>query len=183
MSPMNHHLPRRVLILWMALTGCASQPFELRPDEQEGFFVRLPDSAEPDAIVVRVPNGDTSPLHIDWRTSAIRLPNGFDSPVVVDSAEPVSTIPPGQSAEYRIRPVHHYTAPDRPGSRRSSLESTLISGSLFDDYATDFQLTVLLPMCQASASRCGVGHDVKADAKESPASWRVRRFVGTVIRG
>ena len=102
MSPMNHHLPRRVLILWMALTGCASQPFELRPDEQEGFFVRLPDSAEPDAIVVRVPNGDTSPLHIDWRTSAIRLPNGFDSPVVVDSAEPVSTIPPGQSAEYRI---------------------------------------------------------------------------------
>jgi hypothetical protein len=150
------------------LTGCANYKV-VRTECNEGRTqVALADRRD-DVLAIRLSNSGTDRMHIRWSEAQMRWPNGYESPVQVIPANALTSIYPGGTVEYHIKPLHTYVPRDVTMYRRHSLTKTLFPRELFEAHQDDYKLTLFLPVCK--------GESVDGDSKQNCVVWKVHSTI------
>jgi hypothetical protein len=175
--------PWGILVLLAAtlICGCADS-YRMRRLSRDGALqVAVREDGAAEQLVVRVSNDQQQPLHVDWGGVVLRMPNGFDSPVETTPQRPLGLILPGGAVEYHIRPVHHYFGHDRLGHRRNSLETSVTSSALFEEYADNFRIILFVPVCRGGLSEC-IADSCESGCVHKIGDWSTVQFVGSLER-
>ena len=124
-----------------------------------------------DVLAVRLSNSGTERMFINWKEAHLRWPNGYESPVEIIPGNALTSIYPGGTVEYHLKPAHTYVPRDRLMYRRHSLTNSLFPLELFEAHEADYKLRLFLPVCKGEATEDGTAE------KKNCVVWKVQTTV------
>lgn len=158
------------LMMAGTMSGCAEYKVVRTECEQGKIRVALADRRN-DVLAVRLSNSGTERMFINWKEAHLRWPNGYESPVEIIPGNALTSIYPGGTVEYHLKPAHTYVPRDRIMYRRHSLTNSLFPRELFEAHEADYKLRLFLPVCKGEATEDGT-----AETKNCVV-WKVQTTV------
>ena len=153
-----------------SLSGCAEYKV-VRTECNEGKIrVALADRRT-DVLAVRLSNSGTERMYVKWKDAHLRWPDGYEAPVNVIPGDALTSIYPGGTVEYHLKPAHTYVPRDRIMYRRHSLTESLFPQELFEAHADDYKLKLFLPVCKGEPTEQGSGE------KKNCVVWKIQTTV------
>ena len=153
-----------------SLSGCAEYKV-VRTECNEGRIrVALADRRN-DALAVRLSNSGTDRMFVKWKEAHLRWPNGYEAPVEVIPGDALTSIFPGGTVEYHLKPAHTYVPRDGMMYRRHSLTKSLFPQELFEAHEKDYKLTLFLPVCKGEKAEEGTGE------KKNCVVWKIQTTI------
>ena len=139
-----------------SMSGCAEYKVVRTECNQGKIRVALADRRD-DVLAVRLSNPGTERMFVKWKEAHLRWPNGYEAPVKVIPGDALTSIYPGGTVEYHLKPAHTYVPRDRIMYRRHSLTKSLFPRELFEAHEADYKLKLFLPVCKGEPTEDGSG--------------------------